>query len=109
MKKAVIYTLISMLCYSCSNQPQLKDKEIELAERILQDTLMMEVEKMALAVVQGGFNAGDGYGEVWIRDYNTFIELAMEVMPDREIQENLLTFFHFQGETGDIVDGFIPV
>ncbi len=81
----------------------------ELAERILNDTLMDKVEKMAVDIVRGGFNAGDGYGEVWIRDYNTFIEVAMEVMPDSLVQDNLHTFFRFQGKTGDIVDGFIDI
>jgi len=33
----------------------------------------------------------------------------MEVMPDSQIQDNLLTFFRFQGKTGDIVDGFIDI
>lgn len=55
-----------------------------------------------------GFNAGDGYGEVWIRDYNTFIELSCEVYPKEEIRENLLVFFRMQGVDGNIIDGFIP-
>lgn len=59
---------------------------------------MTQVDQMARKVASGGFNAGDGYGEVWIRDYNTFIELAMEVMPDDAIRSNLNTFFHFQGK-----------
>ena len=80
-----------------------------LRKQILNDEKMVQVEAMAREVVAGGFNAGDGYGEVWIRDYNTFIELAMEVMPDEAIRENLNTFFHFQGKTGDIVDGFIDI
>ncbi len=83
--------------------------EKELAEKILADPLMSQVEQMAMDIVKGGFNAGDGYGEVWIRDYNTFIEIAIDVMPDSLIQDNLLTFFRFQGETGDIVDGFIDI
>ena len=66
------------------------------------------VKKKALEVVKTGFNAGDGYGEVWIRDYNTFIELSMEVYPDEDIRENLLVFFRMQGEDGNIIDGFIP-
>lgn len=82
---------------------------IRLAKQIVNDTLMQRVDSMAREVVKGGFNAGDGYGEVWIRDYNTFIELAMEVMPDSTIQDNLLTFFRFQGKKGDIVDGFIDI
>lgn len=70
---------------------------------------MTQVDQMARKVASGGFNAGDGYGEVWIRDYNTFIELAMEVMPDEAIRSNLNTSFHFQGKTGDIVDGFLNI
>lgn len=83
--------------------------EKALARAIVEDTLMNRVEQMALDVVKGGFNAGDGYGEVWIRDYNTFITLAMEVMPDSLVREQLLTFLRFQGATGDIVDGFIGI
>ena len=65
-----------------------------LQKQILNEGLMTQVDQMSRQVASGGFNAGDGYGEVWIRDYNTFIELAMEVMPD---------------ETGDIVDGFLDI
>ena len=101
----LISTIIVTACQGKTSQSG--DKE--LAKKILQDTLMNKVEAMALDVVKGGFNAGDGYGEVWIRDYNTFIEVAMEVMPDDLIQDNLLTFFRFQGEDGDIVDGFIGI
>ena len=106
----IIIMMAILSLSSCGGkQPQTGDKNKELAELILKDTLMNKVEAMALDVVKGGFNAGDGYGEVWIRDYNTFIEPAMEVMPDEMIQDNLLTFFRFQGETGDIVDGFIGI
>ena len=102
-----VFIFTSLLCFSCGGSKTNSDKE--LAKRILQEPLMDQVAAMAKEVVKGGFNAGDGYGEVWIRDYNTFIELAMEVMPDSLIQDNLLTFFRFQGKTGDIVDGFIGI
>ena len=105
MKKNTLIVIVTALMVAACGNNASRDKQ--LAERILNDSLMNQVEAMALEVVRGGFNAGDGYGEVWIRDYNTFIELAMEVMPDSQIQDNLLTFFHFQGNTGDIVDGFI--
>ncbi len=84
-----------------------ESNNVKLARTILHDPALEYVDSLAHEVVRSGFNAGDGYGEVWIRDYNTFIELAMEVMPDSLIRDNLLTFFRFQGETGDIVDGFI--
>jgi hypothetical protein len=61
-----------------------------------------------LEIVKTGFNAGDGYGEVWIRDYNTFVELSAEVYPVETLKENLLVFFRLQREDGNIIDGFIP-
>jgi len=79
-----------------------------LASRIQKDTLLQTVKSMARKTVRSGFNAGDGYAEVWIRDYNTFIALATEVHPAETIKENLRVFFRLQGEDGNIVDGFIP-
>ncbi|MEO1010673.1 MAG: hypothetical protein AAFX53_05160 [Bacteroidota bacterium] len=67
-----------------------------------------EVKAKALEVVKTGFNAGDGYAEVWIRDYNTFIALSAEVFDAEELEKNLLVFFRLQGADGNIVDGFIP-
>ncbi len=105
MKKSIVAAL-AMLCAACGGQ---RASDRALAGRILNDTLMQRVEAMARQVVRGGFTAGDGYDEVWIRDYNTFIELAMEEVPDSLVRDNLLTFFRFQGEGGDIVDGFIDI
>lgn len=109
MKRNKLLTLIIILAGICTSCGKTISPEKQLAERIMNDTLMNKVEEMALEIVKGGFTAGDSYGEVWIRDYNTFIELAMEVMPDKQVQDNLLTFFRFQGNTGDIVDGFIGI
>lgn len=67
------------------------------------------VKAKALEVMKTGFNAGDGYREVWIRDYNTFIELAAQVFSPEELKEQLLVFFRMQGEDGNIIDGFTPV
>jgi len=80
-----------------------------LKEKILSNQGFQFVKEKAVEIVKTGFNAGDGYGEVWIRDYNTFIELACEVYPKKEIEENLLVFFRMQGNDGNIIDGFIPV
>lgn len=66
------------------------------------------VKQKALEVVKTGFNAGDGYGEVWIRDYNTFITLSSKVHTKEALKENLRVFFRLQGKDGNIVDGFIP-
>jgi glycogen debranching enzyme len=67
------------------------------------------VKNKALEVMKSGFNAGDGYREVWIRDYNTFIELAARVNPKEVLKENLLVFCRMQGEDGNIIDGFTPI
>lgn len=80
----------------------------ELARRILDDIELTEVLDRAKALLKTGLNAGDGYGEVWIRDLNTFIELSLQVNDAGPIRDALLNFFRFQGDGGDIVDGFIP-
>lgn len=89
----------------CGKDP---DPEKELAQRIREDTLFDYVETKALEIIRTGFNAGDGYGEVWIRDFNTFIELSCEVFDQGTIKDHLLVFFRMQGEDGNIMDGFIP-
>lgn len=79
-----------------------------LKARIQSDVYFPFVKEKALEVMKTGFNAGDGYREVWIRDYNTFIELAAAVNPKEVLKENLLVFFRMQGEDGNIIDGFTP-
>ena len=90
---AIAFAVASLLV-GCAQKPQ------GYAEKILNNPLMNQVDSMARAVVATGFNAGDGYGEVWIRDYNTFIELSMEVLPDEQVRHNLNVFWGFQGENG---------
>jgi glycogen debranching enzyme len=63
---------------------------------------------MAEDLVRTGFNAGSGYGEVWIRDFNTFIQLSCKVMPEDSIKKRLRVFFQMQGDDGNIIDGYIP-
>ena len=98
----ILCSLTSMYAYS--------EDELRIVQKnILEDPLMEEVNLMAHKTVSTGLNAGDGYGEVWIRDFNTFIQVAMDVMSDKDVQECLNTFFHFQGPEGDIVDGYIDI
>lgn len=103
MKHIFFLSALALLTIAC--QPS---KEQKLANQIQQDSILKQVKAKALDVVKTGFNAGDGYGEVWIRDYNTFIELSAEVYPKETLKENLLVFFRLQGMDGNIVDGFIP-
>jgi len=85
-----------------------KTKSPTLNQQIVSNEYFAFTKNKALEIVKTGFNAGDGYGEVWIRDYNTFIELSAEVFPAETLKENLLVFFRLQREDGNIVDGFIP-
>jgi hypothetical protein len=103
MKKIITF-VFGILFIGCATQKE--DKE--LAQKILSNGQFKEVKNRALAVVKTGFNAGDGYREVWIRDYNTFIELSAEEYPAEELKENLLVFFRMQGDDGNIIDGFTP-
>jgi len=81
----------------------------KLAEKIKNDKYISFVKAKALSVMKTGFNAGDGYREVWIRDYNTFIELAAQVNEKATLIENLMVFFRMQGDDGNIIDGFTPI
>ena len=100
----ILGLLVVILLMGCTAQKENK----ELASKILANKEFEQVKVKALEVVKTGFNAGDGYGEVWIRDYNTFIELSAEVFDAKELEENLLVFFRLQGKDGNIIDGFIP-
>ncbi|MCG2587924.1 hypothetical protein [Rhodohalobacter sulfatireducens] len=80
----------------------------ELIDSLSNDPNIPVVKEKAIEIVSTGFNAGDSYSEVWIRDYNTFIELALELHDQEVVKENLLIFFRFQSDEGGIVDGFIP-
>jgi len=103
------FALIAMvlLAFACTT-PAKKNISTELINKIDSNAYFPFVKEKALEVVKTGFNAGDGYGEVWIRDYNTFIELSAQVFEPEVLNENLLVFFRMQGNDGNIIDGFIP-
>ena len=103
MNKALSLFVV-LLIVACTAQKENKD----LVNKILTNNEFKQVKDKAIKVVKTGFNAGDGYGEVWIRDYNTFIELSTEVYESKILEDNLLVFFKLQGEDGNIIDGFIP-
>jgi hypothetical protein len=105
MKKQMLLSLFMIPSLVGMGQTTI-DKE--LAEKLRTNEYFPFVKTKALEVMKTGFNAGDGYREVWIRDYNTFIELAAQVNPKEVLKENLLVFFRMQGEDGNIIDGFTP-
>jgi Amylo-alpha-1,6-glucosidase len=77
-----------------------------LAAQILADKTLTQVHSMAQDLLKSGLNAGSGYDQVWIRDGNTFIEVALEVNPPDRFREAFLNFFKFQGDNGNVVDGY---
>lgn len=101
--KTTFFWVLTLLLFSCDSEPN-----VLLITKINENKSFEYTKLHALEIVKTGFNAGDGYGEVWIRDYNTFIELSAEVFDSEELEENLLVFFRLQGEDGNIIDGFIP-
>ena len=101
--KLISYGMSTLLLFSCEPSP-----ESALRKDIRENESFKYTKDLALEIVKTGFNAGDGYGEVWIRDYNTFIELSAEVFEADVLKENLLVFFRMQGDDGNIIDGFIP-
>lgn len=111
MKMKLWTTLIfsAMLLYTvaCTNSDAKISKE--LSETIQADSRFEQVEEMAEKLVEDGLTAGDGYGEVWIRDLNSFIELSIAVNGKERPGDALLTFLKFQGTDGNVPDGFIPV
>ncbi len=79
----------------------------ELAAQIMADKKLDTVYKKATELLSKGFNAGDGYPQVWIRDFNTFIETSCKVYDRDSIRANLLTFLRLQQPNGEIVDGYV--
>ena len=103
MRTISLFLLLALL-FAC----QVKQPQKGLKYQIENNEYIAFTKNKALEIVKTGFNAGDGYGEVWIRDYNTFIELSAEVYPKETLKENLRVFFRLQREDGNIIDGFIP-
>ncbi len=103
--RTATFFCIPLILLSCATK---QEPQENLPAKIQSNEYFAFTKKKALEVVKGGFNAGEGYGEVWIRDYNTFIELSAEVFEPGLLKENLMVFFRMQGEDGNIIDGFSP-
>jgi hypothetical protein len=80
--------------------------EKELADQIMNDSRLDTVEARALRLLTG-FTAGTSYGEIWIRDFNTFIGGSLHARSKDDVKDMLLLFFKIQGKDGNIPDGAI--
>lgn len=106
MKYILLVTLLFQL-FTTSYGSTNRSKNTVIQVRDIDSSLFVVREK-ALELAKTGFTAGDGYAEVWIRDYNTFVNVAAQVYDKEALKENLRVFFRLQGKDGNIVDGFIP-
>ncbi len=102
--KQIIYFFTIMLLSGC--MPVSKEDKA-LSEKIKNNQEFEIVKEKARDLIRGGFSAGENYGELWIRDFNTFMNLACEVYDKNEIRKKLIVFFQLQGDDGNIVDGYI--
>ena len=100
----ILGLLISMVRTACASDPA----EQDLARTILQDQRMDDVLRMGRGLLASGMAAGGHYEEIWIRDLNTFIVPLLDETPRESVRDALLIFFHFQGDDGNIVDGYVP-
>lgn len=79
----------------------------QLAETILNDTTLHQVDSMARSIISQGFNAGSGYSQIWARDLNTFIEVACEETNQTDIRNAILLFFALQQPNDEMIDGYV--
>lgn len=96
---------IGTLCITVSRS-QPTDKAA-LVQKIKTDSRLDTVQAMALRLLTG-FTAGTSYGEIWIRDFNTFIKGSLQVRRQADVKEALLLFFKIQGKDYNVPDGAIP-
>ncbi|PWV55814.1 GH36-type glycosyl hydrolase domain-containing protein [Chitinophaga sp. S165] len=104
---AYLIISLSLFAFHAPVKAQGTDNK-ELSRIIRNDHRLDTIEARALRLLTG-FNAGTSYGEVWIRDLNTFIKGSLKVHSPEKVKAMLLLFFKMQGNGGDIVDGFIDI
>ncbi len=73
MKKTFRYLFVAaaISLAGCQGNTQ-NQHNAAVIEQINNNDLYQFVDQKAGKILATGFNAGDGYGEVWIRDFNTF-------------------------------------
>ncbi len=105
IKKISLLSILLIVASCTCKQP----KQEELSSKIQSNEYFKFTKEKALEVMKTGFNAGGHYTEVWIRDFNTFVDISSEVFEPSVLKDNLLVFFKLQGDDGNIIDGFSPI
>lgn len=77
LKEMILNLVFASICLTSPALAQAKQNDVELAAQIRADQTLHEVHGMATEILKGGANAGSGYKQTWIRDFNTFIEVAL--------------------------------
>ncbi|MFA6274165.1 MAG: hypothetical protein WC662_03310, partial [Candidatus Paceibacterota bacterium] len=107
IRRVVVLCFASLFSFEIANgQLSLSAEAAKKVEAIA--PMADSVKRMAERLIKSGFTAGDGYGEVWIRDLNTFMNVACKVNDKAVIRKHLLRFFQFQQPDGSILDGYVP-
>ncbi|MBB6501949.1 hypothetical protein [Pedobacter cryoconitis] len=105
MKRSLLLFSAAFCCLSMNSTAQVA-KRSAMAETILKDSRLDTIQNRALKLLTG-FSAGTSYDEVWIRDFNTFINGSLKVQSREKVKSMLLMFFKIQGNDGNIVDGVV--
>jgi hypothetical protein len=108
MRSYFIYLTISLSLLAFQLPAFSQTDNSGMAKLVRDDQRLDTVQARALRLLTG-FAAGTSYGEVWIRDLNTFIKGSLKVKSPAEVRSMLLLFFRMQGDGGDIVDGVIDI
>ena len=104
--KTVLFLFIAVISSTSYTQSSLAENVAGKVDSIVQ--MADSVKIMAESLIRSGFTAGDGYEEVWIRDLNTFMEVACKVNDKEIIRKHLIIFLKFQQPDGGILDGYVP-
>jgi hypothetical protein len=102
---SLLLTLFMAACSGGGSSPSQPSAEALLATTIRNDTRLALVRSKARTLVSKELTAGTIYPAVFIRDLNTFVELAIEVQGGPVVRAQLRQFLDHQGEDGNIADG----
>ena len=81
--------------------------DTDLCGKILNNAHFNTVLAMAKSLLNRGLQAGALYPQVWIRDTNTFVELALRGSDHGPVRNAIMNFLKLQGNRGDIVGGYV--